>query len=99
MELLSESAALYSDGGGKASAVPNVLEGAEAVARVLINIARLRAGKGAFYETRPTSFNGTPGMLVYTEGQPVTALSLEIVDGRIEKIFAHRNPDKLRRFS
>ncbi len=98
MTLLGEGAALYSDSGGKASAVPRVLVGADAVARFFISIARPRGGKGVFYETRPTSFNGVPGILIYIDGEPVTALALEIVDGRIEKLFAHRNPDKSRVF-
>lgn len=99
MELLGESAALYSDGGGKASAIAEVLTSRESIAKFFINIARTDGPAGAFYETSLTNFNGAPGVLVHVDGKPVTALALEIVDGKIAKIFAHRNPDKLHGFS
>lgn len=99
MSLLEESAALYSDGGGKASAVPTILTGAEAIAKFFLGIAR-SLGKGeANQEVRRTEFNGAPGLLVLVDGQPVTALTLEVHEGKIGAIYAHRNPDKLRRFA
>lgn len=98
MNLLGESAALYSDGGGKASAVPRVLTGAEAVAHFFIAIATSKEAKTSFLETHLTHFNGAPGLVLSVRGLPVTALSLEILDGKITKVFAHRNPDKLRGF-
>lgn len=98
MDLLGESAALYSDGGGKASAVPKVLEGREAIAKFFISISRQGGPARGFYETAPTSFNGAPGILIQQDGATVTALALEIVEGKIRKIFAHRNPDKLALF-
>lgn len=98
MALLGQDAALYSDGGGKASAVPKVLTGREAIARFFISISRQGGPARGFYETTPTTFNGAPGMLIHVDGKPITALSLEVIDGRIGKIFAHRNPDKLQGF-
>lgn len=98
MSLLSESAALYADGGGKATAVPKVLLGPQAVARFFTSLAT-HPQSPAQSENRFTMFNGAPGVLVYTEGRLVTALALEIHDGRIEAIYAHRNPDKLREFA
>lgn len=97
LALFDNSAALYSDGGGKASAVPNVLAGPEAIARFFIRIIRNLEAKD--HEFRPASFNGAPGVLFLVEGVIVTALSLEIRQGRIRAIFGHRNPDKLRAFT
>lgn len=98
LDLLGQDAALYADGGGKASAVPRVLADREMIARFFINIARQNGPAGGFYETRATFFNGVPGVLICLEGRPITALTLEVDEGKISKIFAHRNPDKLRWF-
>lgn len=98
MDLLGERAALYSDGGGKASAVPKVLADRQAIAKFFLSISRQGGPARGFYETEQTRFNGAPGVLVRMDGKVITALSLEIIDGKIEKIFAHRNPDKLRGF-
>lgn len=99
MALLGQDAALYSDGGGKVSAVPKVLTGREMIAKFFISISRQGGPARGFYETSLTSFNGAPGVLIHVEGRVITALSLEILDGKIAKIFAHRNPDKLRWFA
>lgn len=96
MELFSESVALYSDGGGKASAVHEVLRDRETIARFFIKIVQ---NFGPEIEIRPTSFNGAPGILFVERSQVATALALDIQDGRIAAIFGHRNPDKLREFS
>lgn len=98
MELLGQDAALYSDGGGKASAVPKVLMGRAMIAKFFISISRHGGPARGFYETSLTSFNGAPGVLIHVDGKPITAMSLEVVEGKIRKIFAHRNPDKLQGF-
>ncbi|MGV3660566.1 MAG: sigma-70 family RNA polymerase sigma factor [Prosthecobacter sp.] len=98
MGLLGQDAALYSDGGGKVSAVPKVLIGRESIARFFISISRQGGPARGFYETSPATFNGAPGLLIHVDGKPVTALSLEVMEGKISKIFAHRNPDKLQGF-
>jgi RNA polymerase sigma-70 factor, ECF subfamily len=98
MELLGDSAELHSDGGGKASAVPTVLTGREAIARFFVDITRNSKAGSERQEVRFTIFNGAPGVLIYVNNHPVTAMSLEIQDGKIAAIFAQRNPDKLRGF-
>lgn len=95
LELLSESVALHSDGGGKAIAVPKVLDDRVRVARFFINITRQRMALGDEVDTRFSTFNGAPGLLIREKGKLVTALSLQVRDGRIERIYSHRNPDKL----
>jgi RNA polymerase sigma-70 factor (ECF subfamily) len=96
LNLFGEDVALYSDGGGKAAAVPSVLTDRVVIARFFIGIVRnLEAAR---YEIRPTYFNGTPGVLFLVDGMLVTALSLDVRDGKIAAIFGHRNPDKLRKF-
>lgn len=96
LALFGESAALYSDGGGKASAVREILTDRLAIARFFIKIMR---GFGPETEFRSTNFNGAPGVLFLANGRIITALALEIREGKIAAIFGHRNPDKLREFA
>lgn len=98
MELLGDSAALYSDGGGKVSAIVRVLQDRLAIARLFIGLSRQPKTGQVFQTVQPTTFNGAPGLLLYLNGHVATALSLEIREGKIAAIFAHRNPDKLQGF-
>lgn len=97
MALFGESVAFYSDGGGKATAVPKVLTEREVIAKFFIGVARNLAAEG--FEVRSTWFNGAPGVLFRVGGVVVTALSLDVREGRIAAIYGHRNPDKLREFA
>lgn len=97
MALFGESTAFYSDGGGKAAAVPKVMHDRETIARFFIKIVR-NLDTGEEFEIRPAAFNGTPGVLFFVEGKIVSAISLEIREGKIAAIFGHRNPDKLAEF-
>ena len=94
MGLLGDSAALYSDGGGKAAAAARVLVGRDDVLSFFTRV--LRGQTRIFDDARITSFNGAPGILLFEGGHVATAISLEIQNGKIVGIFAHRNPDKLR---
>jgi RNA polymerase sigma-70 factor (ECF subfamily) len=40
--------------------------------------------------------NGYPAAIVRAGNDPVVTISLDIVDGRIRRVFLVRNPDKLR---
>jgi RNA polymerase sigma-70 factor (ECF subfamily) len=98
LDLLGENATLHSDGGGKAAAVPKVLHDRDVIAKFFVNVVRLGDLSAEGFETRITTFNGAPGLLLIVKGHPVTALSLDVQDGKIQAIFAHRNPDKLQLF-
>lgn len=98
LNLLGENASLHSDGGGKATAVPKVLRDRNVIAKFFIHVIRAGNASREGFEPRLTTFNGAPGLLLYVKGHPVTALSLDVQDGKIHAIFTHRNPDKLRLF-
>ena len=98
VELLGDSVALYADGGGKANAVPLVLTDREKIARFFIGATQASLARGELVEIRPTTFNGAPGVLLFVVGQLSTALTIEVREGRIAALFAHRNPDKLKAF-
>lgn len=97
LKLFGENVALYSDGGGKATAVPEVLTDRAVIAKFFTRIVRnLEAAR---FEIRTTRYNGAPGVLFVVDGSIVTALSLDVRDGKIAAIYGHRNPDKLREFA
>ncbi|MDP0499999.1 MAG: RNA polymerase sigma factor SigJ [Verrucomicrobiota bacterium JB022] len=97
--LLADDALLFGDGGGKATAVLEPLAGPAAIGALMAGVWRSYAAKGIALVTEPHWFNGSPGMLVYENGVVTTAVTLDIVEGRIARIYSIRNPDKLRGFN
>ena len=80
------------DGGGKTSASPKPLVGLDRVIALLMGIAR-KWLTGRVMEI--TTVNGEPGMLI-RDGQTVIAvMSFDIDAGRIARVYAVLNPDKL----
>jgi len=95
LALLSKDVVLYTDGGGKATAVPNPVYGADRVARFFSRApGRLIAGT---LVRRIAQINGQPGIITYLQGRPFGVLTLDVEDGRIRNIYIVRNPDKLQR--
>ena len=68
--------------------------GADVVARLLASFAKRGAGRR---RGRALWLNGAPAARIDVDGVLDTAISLVIEDGRITRIFAMRNPDKLTR--
>jgi RNA polymerase sigma-70 factor, ECF subfamily len=93
--VLASDVVMRADGGGKVSALLHPLFGASDVTAFL---------EAVFVHARPVLerravwFNGAPGVLLVSEGRPLSAFHFEIVDSRIRGIFVHRNPDKLAGF-
>lgn len=96
--VLAEAVELHADGGGKAVTAPEVLRGADAVASFFLRVMHERKPPGATTEIVTRWFNGVPGVLIYEAGRLVVALSVAIQSGRIHRIYALRNPDKLAAF-
>ncbi|MFO0775726.1 MAG: RNA polymerase sigma factor SigJ [Nitrospiraceae bacterium] len=93
--LLASSVELHADGGGKAQAVPAVLQGANTVATFFVRIWDADPNNAETTTFVPRWFNGAPGLLIYEAGRLVTALTLAVAEGAIHRIYAIRNPDKL----
>jgi RNA polymerase sigma-70 factor (ECF subfamily) len=94
LALLAEDITLWADGGGKApGAASRPVHGAAAVARFVLNVMRRVVPAGT--TLRPAAINGQPGFIAYVSGRPLSALILDIRDGRIQSIYAVANPDKL----
>lgn len=96
--LLQESVEFHSDGGGKVKTATQVLRGPEEVSAFFMRIWKEQVPHPECIQIITRWFNGSPGSLIYQNGNLVTALSFEIEDNKAYRIFAHRNPDKLKSF-
>jgi RNA polymerase sigma-70 factor (ECF subfamily) len=90
--LLDPDATATADGGGLAPTHLEPIHGGEQIARAYLEIAR--AGAGATLVE--TTVNGQPGLLARLDGVIVTVFAFDIAADRITRIWAVRNPDKLR---
>lgn len=97
--LLATSVELYSDGGGKAQAVPEVLCGSQTVADFFITIWQQYENDNVRIEISTSWFNGSPGILIFENNLLATAITLDTNQGIIQRIYAIRNPEKLGAFS
>ena len=91
--LLDPGATLTADGGGLASAALRPIEGGEQAARYLVDLADRAPGNAAFLER---TVNGQPGLVAQQDGVTVTVFAFDIAGDRITRIWAVRNPGKLR---
>jgi RNA polymerase sigma-70 factor, ECF subfamily len=93
-QLLADDVTFQGDGGGKAPAVARVVTGVDKVTRLLLGLLSQGAELGLTIES--VQINGEPGALTRTaDGKIVSAVALEIADGRIHAIRSVVNPDKL----
>jgi RNA polymerase sigma-70 factor (ECF subfamily) len=97
VELLASDAVLITDGGsegrerGGLRNLPRPLEGAARIAAFVTAAARGGAGK-----FEPRELNGQPAIVVYRGDQPFAALLLGVADNKIQRIFFHADPHRLR---
>ena len=90
--LLDPDAVITADGGGRASAARRPIEGAGQISRYLAGISARTPGLTIIERT----VNGQPGLIAQRGGTTVTVLAFGIDGDRITRIWAIRNPDKLR---
>lgn len=90
--LLDPDAVMTADGGGMVGTVLRPVEGGRNIAQYLIHIADKARG----LELLERTVNGRPGLVAQHTGVPVTVAAFEITDGRVSRIWAVRNPEKLR---
>jgi RNA polymerase sigma-70 factor (ECF subfamily) len=91
--LLSSDVVLHSDGGGKAIAVPNLIQGADNVARGIFGGLQKIVPKNL--ARRVMEINGEPGVVSYLDGKPHSVLTLGAGEGRIQAIYILTSPEKL----
>ncbi|MGA4955806.1 RNA polymerase sigma factor SigJ [Streptomyces lavendulocolor] len=88
--LLDADATAVGDGGGVVTALPHPIEGARRIARFL---AGRRPDRLVLHER---TVNGQPGLVAHLDGAVVSVYAFDIRDGRIRRIWAVLNPEKLR---
>jgi RNA polymerase sigma-70 factor (ECF subfamily) len=91
--LLSADVVLHTDGGGKAPALPNLVHGANSVARAIIGGMTRQAPRNLV--ERMLQINGESGLVTYLNGRPFGVFTIQVRDGRIAAIYGITNPDKL----
>jgi RNA polymerase sigma-70 factor (ECF subfamily) len=91
--LLDPGATAIADGGGLAVTFLSPIEGGEQIARAWIEIANRAPGSMTFLER---TVNGQPGLVAQQDGITVTVFAFEVAGDRITRIWAVRNPGKLR---
>lgn len=97
--LLTSEVELHSDSGGLVKTAPGILRGPEEVSRFFTRVWRESSNVDARLHLVEQKFNGQPGVLIMQGAHRIAAISLAITDGKISRIFAHRNPHKLAAFA
>jgi RNA polymerase sigma-70 factor (ECF subfamily) len=99
VELLAHDAQLISDGGPDGRDFQGVrnltgpLCGAQNVARFVLLTAARAEGILTWHEHE---LNGQPALVFSREGGPFAALLLAVADGRVQQVFFHADPTRLR---
>ncbi|MDX6701558.1 MAG: hypothetical protein QOF26_1784 [Baekduia sp.] len=92
--LLAEDAVFTGDGGGKATAFPQPLVGAAAIAHAVRALFAQAARRG--FTVALAAVNGQPGWVARdAEGAVISVMALDIAGGRVAGIRSVVNPDKL----
>ena len=92
MDVMAPDVVLIADGGGLVPAARAPIYGAEEVAKLLARADRVTGG----FTTTPVWLNGAPAGRIEVGGQ-LAAVSLVVENGRVTRIYAVANPEKLTR--
>jgi len=90
--LLDPDATATADTGGLATALPGPIEGSEQIARACLEVAGMAPDLTILERT----VNGQPGLVAQHDDVIVTVFAFEVAGDRIKRIWAIRNPEKLR---
>ncbi|MFH0173498.1 RNA polymerase sigma factor SigJ [Streptomyces cacaoi] len=91
--LLDPDATATADGGGLAVTHLHPIVGGEQIAHAYAEISRVSGDRTTFLEC---TVNGLPGLVAQQDGDIATVFAFEIAGDRIRRIWAVRNPEKLR---
>ncbi|MFI6002175.1 RNA polymerase sigma factor SigJ [Streptomyces sp. NPDC051366] len=92
VDLLDPDATMVADGGGLVGTVLRPVEGSERIAAYLVHIAAKAPGLTLLERT----VNGRPGLVAQHGGVTVTVAAFDLTGRRVTRIWAVRNPEKLR---
>ncbi|MFD7905511.1 RNA polymerase sigma factor SigJ [Kitasatospora sp. NPDC059747] len=89
--VLDPAAVMTADGGGLVGTVLRPVEGGALIAQYMLAIADKAPGM----ELLERSVNGAAGLVARRDGVVMTVASFDVADGRVTRIWAVRNPEKL----
>src|SRR5215207_1954075 len=105
MAVLSPGVTLVADGGGRALAPRRPVRGADKVARFLVAVATeeqmarflesVGVGPAPDLCIHLAQVNGGPGIVATSEGEPISAIVLDVADGVVQTVHLVANPEKL----
>lgn len=96
--LLTRDVSLHSDGGGKAQAAINILEGRDRVSKFLIGVW-LKFRQHTVIKTEYLRVNGAMAVLSHHADGTLDLLNIERSGDQVSAVYFVRNPDKLRQFT
>ena len=94
--LLDPGAKAVADGGGRAVTFLHPIEGSEQIARAWVEIANRSLSTMTLMER---TVNGRPGLVAQQDGRTLTVFAFDVAGDRINRIWAVRNPEKLRHWT
>jgi RNA polymerase sigma-70 factor (ECF subfamily) len=94
--LLDPEATAIADGGGLAVTFLRPIEGGEQIARAWVEIANRSLSTMMLVER---TVNGRPGLVAQQDGRTLTVFAFDVAGDRINRIWAVRNPEKLRHWT
>lgn len=95
MDALAPDVVVIADGGGLAPAAQRPVHGSRGVASLFARFAEV----APHVEITTSLLNGAPGARIDPGGELETAVGFVVENGRIARIYAIRNPQKLERLS
>ena len=101
MELLADESEFWADGGGKVPATKSIIRERPDIARFFAALGTSKAFVPDNFKVDFTRVSSRPGLIVSRKLPSglwtfETIFSFEIRDGKIARIYAQRNPDKLK---
>jgi RNA polymerase sigma-70 factor, ECF subfamily len=90
---LADDVVLYSDGGGKAVALPNLVHGSGSVARAILGSISKLVPRNLV--RRMALVNGNPGVIAYQDGKPFSVLTVDGNAEHVKAVYIVTNPEKL----
>jgi RNA polymerase sigma-70 factor (ECF subfamily) len=95
LSVLDPDIVAVADGGGRVAAALAPIEGAETIAGFLVALA----DRVTDLRIEEQTVNGQLGLVVRQDHEALTVFAFDVAEGRITRIWAVRNPDKLRHWN
>ena len=97
VELLAADAVLITDGGPEGRefrGIRNLRRPLEGAGRIAAFVAA--TSRAATLEVEQRELNGQPALVFYRDDRPFAAVLLAVTDGKIQRVFFHADPNRLR---